>query len=401
MEGVLSDGTPFSRSTEHLIKIVDEHTALTGSASVVKGQNANRVEFLAEVTQDSDETFTYYAEVWGTKEGKAEPAAWVGGLANIEQIAGKNFVRMEFDLNWANNAQISGPFTLKNAYMRSASHEVVVTKIDTIKVKMAQDVHTHVSSHLAFLSKRGPTQPTEEMYFGVRPSHLPYNASAGAGSLILVHGYCAAVNPWEFSASSFSNGHFFLNPNANIPNEAFAQSILAYADANQLSGWSGIGHSQGGMVLTHIQNFYWSGMDTTSGGRTVQSVGTPYLGSSAAGSAANLGKLFGIACGSNFDLTTDGAELWLAGISSKIRSRVNYYTTTYKLNTFFGDSCNVAINLILQWPNDGTTELKSAQLPGGVNCGNKEKWCHVTDMNYPAQYTDAARNAEMNQKAAR
>lgn len=30
------------------------------------------------------------------------------------------------------------------------------------------------------------------------------------------------------------------------------------------------------------------------------------------------------------------------------------------------------MNLILEWPNDGVTELKYAPLPGAVNMGNKQ-----------------------------
>jgi hypothetical protein len=33
--------------------------------------------------------------------------------------------------------------------------------------------------------------------------------------------------------------------------------------------------------------------------------------------------------------------------------------------------------------------------------GNTLGWCHTTDMNQPAQYTDHTRNAEMNTNAAR
>jgi len=57
--------------------------------------------------------------------------------------------------------------------------------------------------------------------------------------------------------------------------------------------------------------------------------------------------------------------------------------------------------MVLDWPNDGTTELDRAALPGGNSLGNKEKWCHTTDMGYPAQYDDTVRNAEMNTYAAR
>ena len=62
----------------------------------------------------------------------------------------------------------------------------------------------------------------------------------------------------------------------------------------------------------------------------------------------------------------------MSGISAEYRSKVHSYTTTYQQGTFFGDYCNLAMNLILQWPNDGTTELVYGKLPGGVYEGNTE-----------------------------
>jgi hypothetical protein len=59
------------------------------------------------------------------------------------------------------------------------------------------------------------------------------------------------------------------------------------------------------------------------------------------------------------------------------------------------------MNLVLQWPNDGVTEYDYAHLSGAQFGGNTQKWCHSTDMGYPAQYDDHSRNAVMNKQAAR
>jgi len=168
-----------------------------------------------------------------------------------------------------------------------------------------------------------------------------------------------------------------------------------------IQSFSLIGHSQGGHVALHILNYFFSGLDDAQGGRRIQTVGTPWKGCSAAGSSANLGKAFGIGCGANPSLTTDGAQLWLSGLDAENHKEVYYFTTTYEQGKFFGDYCNMAINMILDWPNDGTTEMKYATLTGANNMGNKEKWCHTTDMSYPAQYHDRTRNADMNKQAAR
>jgi len=153
------------------------------------------------------------------------------------------------------------------------------------------------------------------------------------------------------------------------------------------------------MVGLQLYNNYFSGLEQSLTDTKVQSLGTPFLGCSAAGSKANLGKMFGVGCGSNTDLTTDGAALWLNTMTKEHRKHVYYYTTTYKLGNLFGDYCSMAMNAVLDWPNDGTTELDRAHLQGANYQGNTEKWCHTTEMGYPAQYTNKAILSSMNQRA--
>jgi len=221
------------------------------------------------------------------------------------------------------------------------------------------------------------------------------------GAVILIHGYCSTENPWAGYPADWTNPFFFLNSGASITNDEFSQKVLSFAETNNLESYSFVGHSQGGMVGAHISNYYFSGLDKTSGGKKIQSLGTPYQGCTAAGSAANLGSAFGVGCGDNFDLSPDGAGLWLSGITSDAQSDVSYYTTTYSLGNFFGDYCSMAMNLILEWPNDGTSELDYTTLNGGTNMGNTQKQCHITGLAYTAQYLDHTRNKKMNANAAR
>jgi hypothetical protein len=90
--------------------------------------------------------------------------------------------------------------------------------------------------------------------------------------------------------------------------------------------------------------YYWSGVDVANGisllftiylfilffykgGRLVQSVGSPYQGTSIAGFLADLGRIFGVGCGSNYDLSRSGAANWLAKVPMDARKDVYYYTT--------------------------------------------------------------------------
>jgi hypothetical protein len=86
---------------------------------------------------------------------------------------------------------------------------------------------------------------------------------------------------------------------------------------------------------------------------------------------ANLGILFGIGCGPNWDLSTDGARVWLSGISSVTQKEVWYYTTTYSTGSV-GDYCSLATNFILRWPNDGTAELDHTNMTYAHYLGNTE-----------------------------
>ena len=221
---------------------------------------------------------------------------------------------------------------------------------------------------------------------------------------MLVHGYCSGDNPWEADRATFgANSFYFQDLNANRGVDQFANLIIAFAKQQGLFGrpWSAIGHSQGGMALAHVLNYYWTGLEQTPalGLRAVQSLGTPYQGCSMAGSSASLGSVFGVGCGANTDLTPKGAAQWLPGITQETRGRVHYYITSYVQGKLTGDYCNIGANGLLAFPNDGVTEQKYAMLNGAQFMGEVQGQCHVTGMKYPAQYRDTNRNRIMNQCA--
>jgi len=315
-------------------------------------------------------------------------------------LSDKLVFETQMDMRWIKLAEAMEPFTLKNMYIKETQTSV---PLDT-KASMKVQPNKSLKKVLAKISN--VTEIDEEMRVGVRPVEYLASLSARAQSsaLILIHGYCTASNPWTPNANLFENGYFFLDKSNSISNDAFAKKIVAFCETHNLGDFSVIGHSQGGMVGTHLRNYYWSGLDGVSPAsdkRIIQSLGTPYQGCSMAGSAANLGKVFGVGCGTNNDLAPDGARLWLSGISMDTRKLVHYYTTSYQQGKLFGDYCNMAVNAVLQWPNDGVTENVFTPLVGGNNEGNVQKQCHTTEMGYTAQYYDNTRNSVMNKFAAR
>jgi len=391
--GTHSDGTSFVRSTQHMLPVVQNELTLTGTART-GAKDHDRFDIFVSVSTgnsaNANNQFRVYTELYGTDSNGNEVAVcWLGGMVDVMQIHNQQILTLEVNKNWLKMAGAKAPLTLKNTVVHDAYVHVPLSSLAEIHVQ-CEDAHLPIVT--------GPVQMqiTKEMKEGKRRFNA--TANAAAPSLMLIHGYCSSTNPWQ---SGFTDASLFLEPQASLTNEKFAQLVVEHADELGMKSWGGVGHSQGGVVLVHILNYYESGLDESTGGRRIQSVGTPYYGNSGAGSAANLIKIFGYGCGENFDLTQDGSNLWMAGIRPESRKEVFYYTTTYKQGNLFGDYCNMAVNLVLQWPNDGTTEIKYTKLDSATNLGNVEKWCHTTDMAYPAQYDDVNRNKDMNSKASR
>jgi len=396
LQGVFVDATskeevPFLRTTQHIIQVSSATVEITHN-SALRVQDQNHVLIDISTTGAGDQ-LRAYAEVWGkdaqTMQDKA--ACWIGGIVEINN----NVVTLELDTSWLRMAGVHGPLVLKNVYLSDldTSFPVAIASED-IPVQSSESIKVQPNPFL---------QITEEMRFGVNPLRARYeamrNVSDNIPNLLLLPGYCSKTNPWD--NQGFTSGTYFNSGGGNLANHAFSQKVLDHLEPLDLPSYGTIGHSQGGMIALHILNYYFTGLELATGARLVQTVGTPWQGCTAAGTLAELGKIFGVGCGSNNDLSIDGAKNWLAGISMASRSKVHLYTTTYEQGTTFGDYCNLAMNIVLQWPNDGTCEIKYGTLPGGVYMGNKQKWCHTTSMKYPPQYTDAARNAEMNREASR
>jgi len=393
LEGTHSDGTSFVRSTQHLLPVVHDQVSFTGQA-YASYKDTQHYDIILNVLVEKPKLYRAFTELWGVNSAGVEvPVCWLGGLVDVQMVAESYAISLELDVNWLKRAGAGAPLTLKNVLLQDAFVYVPLQTVEQIPV-------TTNGVFIPKLTAPMNIQITKQMREGVRPK-MNTTASAGAPTLMLIHGYCANVNPWNAEKKDFTDASFFLEPSASLTNQQFTNLVLAHADKLGMTQWSGIGHSQGGIVLANILNYYHSGLDGIVSGRKIQCVGSPFYGCNGAGTAASLIDLFGYGCGENFDLTTDGSRLWLAGITAQTKKEIFYYTTTYKQGNLFGDACNLAVNLVLNWPNDGTCELDMAQLKGANNMGNKQKWCHTTDMNYPAQYVDHDRNKEMNAAAGR
>ncbi len=328
------------------------------------------------------------AEVWGTDaEGQAVPVCWLSRMLQPEARGERWILPLWLDLRWLDVAAAEPPLELRGIRVQDPDTHVLF------------DVAESLPFDVPLLPPRtwvGSREITPEMLMGPLVAAAPPATSAGPHAaathapfkraLMLVHGYCSGGSVWP--AADFTQPKLsFLDPNANRTHDQFAQ--LLAQQGGSLTSFGVVGHSQGGPAALHLYTYYTSPLDKAFGGRRIQSVGSPYQGTP-------LASLGAFACGVNNDMTPAGSTAWLAGIPSWARAEVSYWTTSDA-----GSACNFLTSLFLTDPEDGTVEKFRGELPGGNAMGHVTGWCHTTGMSYPAQYTDHARNVQMNAAAAR
>lgn len=389
---VVADGTNAAglrvlRTAEHVMPVVDASLRLAGTNPAVSASTQRDVRLsidLPVVASKADQHYRAYAEVWGRDaRGQPRAVAWVSGMVTPDSN-GK--LGLGFDPRWVTRADAYGPYELRALRIEDPDHFVTLASADRLALQLPE------RSQFA----AAPKDIDEAMRMGPRPEGD--NAIRGVGKrLILVHGYCSG-GVWP--AAQFSTASSFLDANQNRSHDQFARLLQNYG-----STWNSFGtvaHSQGGAASLHLYHYYWSGLDNATGARLIQSVGTPYKGTNLAGILATLGSWFGVGCGTNDNLSYSGAAAWLAGIPNSSRAKVNYYTTAFRTtNWWTNDYCQIATDLVLSDPEDGTTEQANGQLPGATNRGHTTGQCHTSGMRDPAQYLDSGRNSTMNTNAAR
>lgn len=396
--GLRPDGLRYSRTTTDLYRIEKASFKLVKSVAKIDtsasgfGQIAIPVKSL-----DNSDSVYVAAEVWGTSpNGKKQAAAWIGGIAAAESNNGSTQLKLNFDMRWLKRQNLQAPLMLKSIRLQNADSHVPIASINKMPLAPSKSVSNKLRQTDLF-SRSSTTAIDQSMLMGPAPTQAKVSIAAAGGKLLLVHGYCSGGGAWN--TNDFTDSVEFVDYNANRSHDEFAQLILQ-AGASYPS-YGIVGHSQGGAAALHLYSRYWSGLDNASGGRLIQSVGTPYQGTSLAGNLAALGKIFGVGCGKNTDLTYSGAANWLATIPSWARAQVDYYTTSFATKWWRYDYCHLGSDLLLSDPEDGTTEKWAGQLSGAVNKGHKKGWCHTTGMRDPAQYRDGGRNSTMNSNAAR
>lgn len=384
--GQSAEGDSIVRTAEHVMSVVEPSLRLSNLEALVGTTvhpDGRLTIDLPVTTTRQNQHYRAYAELWGTDD-KGQPIAvsWVGGMVTPQD--GK--LGIGFDPRWVARVKARAPFQLRSLRLEDPDHFVTLASADVLGLDLAARA----------IVAEAPAEIDEAMRMGPRP--VVDRTAEGVGKrLILVHGYCSG-GVWP--AAQFSTASSFLDVNQNRSHDQFARLLQSYG-----ATWNSFGtvaHSQGGAASLHLYHYYWSGLDNATGARLIQSVGTPYKGTNLAGILATLGSWFGVGCGTNDNLSYSGASAWLAGIPNSSRAKVNYYTTAFRTtNWWTNDYCQIATDLVLSDPEDGTTEQTNGQLSGGVNRGHTTGQCHTAGMRDPAQYLDSSRNATMNTNAAR
>jgi len=314
-------------------------------------------------------------------------------------------VRLDLNEAWVLKSGTQPPFQLRNVVIQDRDTNSILSEVKQIYVESYGTSSVNLVKFYKnsnWKSIADAIAITEEMTAGPRPLQYRMNVTgsvAPGGKLMLVHGYCSS-DVWD--GAHFTNAVKFTDFKQSRSQDAFALLIKNYGESLNLPSFGLVGHSQGGLAGLHLKAYYWSGLDTATGGRLIQSVGSPYKGCSLAGSLADLGGLFGVGCKANPDLAPNGAQVWLSKVPATPQSTVYYYTTQYDDSWFLAPACVTASGLVMFTPNDGTCEAKfAAPDKAGNNMGLKKSFCHTSGMNYPQQTKDTARNSEMNSKAAR
>lgn len=384
-EGTTPEGHPFRRTAEHLVPVIAPRLALAREVASARLVDERRlhVSLAVDNHDDGPDKYRVFAEVWGAdNHGEMQPVNWIGGMSYVDQ----GQLTLGLDVRWLGLSPANHDFELRNVRIEDPNTFIAVAKIPAMPLR---------TPSLPAEARAVPEVMDAEMFVGPRPARA--SADKAGGRLLLVHGYCSG-NVWGPVSGQFSNASIFLDTDKNRSHDAFANLIAGFGSS--YSSYGIVAHSQGGAASLHLYTYYWSGLDYATGGRLIQSVGTPYQGTSLAGNAAVLGQIFGVGCGTNTDLTYSGAASWLSGVPTWARNAVNYYTTSFKDYWWSYDYCHLVTDLLLNDPDDGTTEKAKGQLSSGVNRGHRTGWCHTSGMADPAQTTDSSRNASMSSNAA-
>lgn len=417
IRGNLPGVGPFERTAFYYLPILARRYRMTGDAAT-SVLDDRRLQLVLDVDSPARETkHVYaYAEVW-TRDGK-KPIAWIGGMTQPETSrSGHLGLPLVLDTRWLALAGAVGPdFLLRNVRLEDPDTFIPIDEMEELPFTVRE------LPKAASLAKAKVVMD-DSLYVGAGDRTISVeDAAIAAGSpvdkgfadtgIFLVHGWCS--NPvWpvgQFGRPGRVGGTgVFSDPSASRSNDTFAQLIRNQGNAYFNQSFTVVAHSQGGVAATHLRAYYTSLLDLSSAPRRIQTMGSPYGGSTlmdlylATGPLGYLiAEIFGF-CTPQFDLGTLGSALWKSNLPSWVRGDVYYYRAGYrKAHTFWEKlqfwrwRCNLASFVIPGW-DDGVVSVDQGVLSGAHDMGVTEGECHTVGMNHPAETANSSRNDILDQ----
>lgn len=407
---------PVERTALYFLPILPASYRLTGEVRT-EVLDGDRLELQLEVeTPQPDRPHVYaYAEVWSGDGEK--PIAWIGGMTQPRAgDSGRLRLPLVLDGRWLALARERGPgLRLRNLRIQDADTFIPLTQMAELSftagslpraASLAAEAVPMDRSLLVGRADRTITVPDGTGEVVGQAVEAPEGGFTNTG-IFLVHGWCSGIT-WPF-------GHFgrpgrvggteeFFDPSASRSHDAFAREIRDQGDARFIDSFTVVAHSQGGAAALHLYSFYWSLLDFSNAPRRIQTMGTPYAGSTlmdlylATGPLGwILGSIIG-GCGPSFDLSTLGSSMWLPSIPGWARNETFFYRTGYRRARTFWERlqfwrwrCSNTASFVIPGWDDGVVADWQGFLPGGQNMGVAESECHV-NMQHPPQTANWNRN---------
>jgi hypothetical protein len=408
---------PIQRTALYFLPILARRYEVTGEVEA-EAIDRERLKLVLDVESLTDENkHVYaYAEVW-SRDGQ-KPIAWIGGMTQPEPgRSGRLGLTMVLDTRWLALAGESGPdYLLRNVRIQDPDTFIPIEQIAELPFTVRE------LPKAAFLSAAKVVKD-DSLYMGkgdrtisvadIEPPSPPLKHHNMPTGIVLVHGWCS--NPvWpvtDFGRPGRVGGTaVFQDLSASRSHDTFAQLIRDQGASHFNSAFTVVAHSQGGAAATHLRAFYSSLLDFSTAPRRIQTVGTPYGGSTlmdyylATGPLGWLiANIFG-QCGPQFDLGTLGSAFWRSNLPNWVRGDVYYYRTGYRRARTFWEKlqfwrwrCNAASFVIPSW-DDGVVADFQGTLSGAHDMGITEGECHTSGMNHVAQTQNSGRNDIMDRE---
>ncbi|MEM9555971.1 MAG: hypothetical protein AAGC60_17070 [Acidobacteriota bacterium] len=418
IEGIVEGVGPIERTAYYYLPILPRSHRLTGAVDA-RLLDTERVEVglgvdLLRAQADGQDTHLFaYAELWSATTGR--PIAWIGGMTQPELDAdGAYRLPLELDGRWlALAGEKGGDYELRKVRIHDPHTMVPIDQAAELPLRLdslPRAAFTKVDPSILDTDRSLRVGRGDRTIRLPDPGPLPPKTNLDSG-IFLVHGWCSGPAWWTgfFNPAGLVGGtDVFEDFNQSRSHDNFARRIRDQGAACFDDFFTVVAHSQGGAASVHLYANYNSLLDNGNAPRRIQTMGTPYRGSTLmdlylAGGPLGwlIAEIFGF-CGPQINLGTVGAALWSLGIPNWARDDVYYYRTQHRRPGNFWERlqfwrwrCNAA-SFIIPGPDDGVVSTSQGLFNNANNMGVTSSECHTGGMNHPDQRDNAARNAIMN-----